>query len=241
MFLRCMRAAARLGLIVTSSLVATALLSPTLANGSLFSRGALIGERHHEIATQTNSASLFRAAGSGLFAPTRDQTHRLGAFEHAKQIDRLRQLIETAESRQHGYNAVQLAAKIKPPKRPTDMTIAEIYKWIDDTPKQHHAIGRYQFIPDTLRRLVKKRGISQSARFSPRVQDQLADILLAEAGLNKLKRGEMTRHDFMTRLAKIWAGFPTSTGKSYYDGYAGNKASISWEVFDAEMARIFPS
>lgn len=49
----------------------------------------------------------------------------------------------------------------------------------------------------------------------------------------------MTRRAFMNNLAKIWAGLPNDTGKSHYAGYAGNKASISWASFDAQMAQVF--
>jgi hypothetical protein len=52
--------------------------------------------------------------------------------------------------------------------------------------------------------------------------------------------GKMERHDFMNNLARIWAGLPNSSGKSHYEGYAGNKAVMTWDKFDAEMARIFP-
>ena len=68
----------------------------------------------------------------------------------------IRNIIGQAESPRVGYDAVQHGAAIKPPKRPTDMTIGEIYDWITATPGQPHAIGRYQFIPDTLRRVVTK-------------------------------------------------------------------------------------
>jgi hypothetical protein len=44
----------------------------------------------------------------------------------------------------------------------------------------------------------------------------------------------------MNNMAKIWAGLPTSNGKSHYDGYAGNKAMVTWARFDAVMARISP-
>lgn len=236
-----LRRCARFCVILMSSLTLTALLSPTLANGSLFSPKP----RNIQLASATtpsrNSASLFKAAGGGFFAAPKRTAPTVGALDQANQMGKLRHLIQTAESRHKGYDAVQLAAKIKPGKRPTQMTIAEIYSWIKKTPKQHHAIGRYQFIPETLRRLVKKRGLSHQTRFSPRVQDQLADILLLEAGLEEFQNGDMTRHAFMKKLAKIWAGFPTSTGKSYYHGKAGNKASITWATFDAEMAKIFPS
>ncbi len=44
----------------------------------------------------------------------------------------------------------------------------------------------------------------------------------------------------MNNLAEIWAGLPTTNGKSHYDGYAGNRATMSWAQFDAAMAQIFP-
>lgn len=154
-------------------------------------------------------------------------------------VARLRHLIAQAEAGRAGYDAVQHGARIKTPKRPTDMTIAEIYQWIDDTPGQPHAIGRYQFIPATLRRLVRASGIPTGATFSPAVQDALADILFVEAGYSRFTAGRMPREEFMHNLAKIWAGLPLPNGKSYYQGYAGNKATMSWAYFNGEMARIF--
>ena len=132
------------------------------------------------------------------------------------------------------------SATVKPARRPTELTLAEIYAWIDDTPGQNHAIGRYQFIPVTLRRLVEHVGAPLDAQFSPEVQDALADQLLREAGLAELLAGTMPRKTFMNRLAAIWAGLPTSSGKSRYHGHAGNKATMSWAHFEAEMAKFFP-
>jgi hypothetical protein len=50
----------------------------------------------------------------------------------------------------------------------------------------------------------------------------------------------MNRHQYMNNLAQIWAGLPTSSGKSHYHGFAGNRATMTWARFDAEMAKIFP-
>ena len=69
---------------------------------------------------------------------------------------------------------------------------------------------------------------------------RLADVLLVEAGYHAARSGDMSRTDFMNNLAKIWAGLPNSSGRSHYHGYAGNRASMTWARFDAEMARIFP-
>lgn len=159
----------------------------------------------------------------------------------APSIVALRSLIAKVEAGSQQYNAVVFSAHIKPPKLPTQMTLAEIYKWIDDTPGQNHAIGRYQFIPSTLRQLVRQLGVKPAAQFTPALQDRLADVLLEDAGLSRFLAGDLSRKGFMNNLAKIWAGLPNSSGKSHYAGIAGNKAGMSWSRFDKEMARIFPS
>ncbi|EBA15689.1 hypothetical protein RSK20926_13699 [Roseobacter sp. SK209-2-6] len=186
-------------------------------------------------AVQSQLASLFTGReGTSLF---RALPKKVGQ----NAVQRLLHLIASAEAGKAQYDAVQYAARIRPSKRPTEMTIAEIYAWIDATPGQQHAIGRYQMIPATLRRLVKKTGARRSDRFSPALQDRLAQQLLEEAGLGAVLAGEIGRRDFMHNLAKIWAGLPTASGKSYYHGLAGNKAVLSWARFDQEMAQIFPS
>jgi muramidase (phage lysozyme) len=121
------------------------------------------------------------------------------------------------------------------------MTVGEVYDWIKATPRQHHAIGRYQFIPKTLRRLVRITGAGRDQPFTPAYQDQLADILLAEAGIHRYHAREIGRVSFMNNLAKIWAGFPNSSGRSHYHGFAGNKATMTWAQFSQEMAAIYDS
>lgn len=193
-------------------------------SGADVSRGA--------VALRPAAASLFRGrASGGLFAPVQVLPSA------AKQ---LMTLIAGAEAGKAGYDAVQYGARIRPAKRPTEMTLEEIYQWIDDTPGQPHAIGRYQFIPATLRRLVRHQEVPLNKLFSTEVQDQLAHQLLEEAGLSDFLAAEMPRADFMLNLAKIWAGLPTSSGKSYYEGYAGNSAVYTWEYFDGRFRKIFP-
>lgn len=248
------RQSANIGFFLFLCVIAMSLITPALANGSLFAgQGrALLASQPTEVGAPRNTGSLFPSAAIGMRAPTTPRIanrvaaraatprHAQPLAPNASQIDQLRYLIQTAESRRDGYDAVQHGAKVKPGKRPTRMTIGEIYKWIDDTPKQPHAIGRYQFIPKTLRRLVKQLRLPPNTRFTPQVQDRLANILLTEAGLNQLQAGRISRKAFMKNLAKIWAGFPLPNGRSYYHGYAGNKASMSWASFNREMTRIFP-
>jgi len=195
-------------------------------------------------------ASLFVGRqGGSLFAPVPPREKPLvrgragGATRGGTGGDALallRALIGRAEAGRAGYDAVQHGAKIKPAKRPTQMTLQEIFDWIKATPGQMHAIGRYQFIPNTLRGLVVRAGVPADTVFSPALQDRLADMLLRDAGLADFRAGRLGRHAFMYNLAKIWAGLPTSTGASYYAGLAGNRSTITWVEFDTAMARIFP-
>lgn len=194
-----------------------------------------------------SAQSLFVGRNAdGFFAPRKivkatPAVLREPSVAQTDAVQRIRQLIGEAESRLHGYDAVQHGAKVKPKWAPTQMSIAQIYQWIDDTPGQPHAIGRFQFIPATLRRLVRQLGVEHSAIFTPELQDRLADALLREAGIQQFRSGEIGRHAFMNNLAKIWAGLPNATGKSHYHGYAGNKATMTWARFDQEMADIFPA
>ncbi|SEK21188.1 hypothetical protein [Pacificibacter marinus] len=152
---------------------------------------------------------------------------------------KLKSLIARAEAPHLGYDAVVKSAWRKPNDAPSQMRISEIYDWIGATPNQNHAIGRYQFIPTTLKRLVAKAGLHHDVPFNADTQDMLADLLLEEAGYTKFLSGQMPRHRFMNRLARIWAGLPTSNGRSYYHGHAGNRATISWAHYDDAMQMIF--
>ncbi len=183
------------------------------------------------VSMNPGAASLFRGRASGsLFA-----VPPVASMD----VARIMTVIASAEAGRANYDAVQHGAKIKPPLPPTNMTLAEIYDWIADTPGQPHAIGRYQFIPATLKRLVKNQEVPLHRSFSPDLQDQLAHQLIEEAGLSDFKAGRMAQEDFMNNLAKIWAGLPTSSGKSYYHNYAGNKATMSWDQYKARMDQIF--
>lgn len=195
----------------------------------------------HERQASLGTGSLFAGRREGgLFAPVapRAGAPLLGPVTGV--AAHLRNVIALAEAGPAGYDAVQHGARIRPPRAPTRMTLAEIFHWIADTPGQPHAIGRYQFIPDTLRMLVHRAGLPRHTRFSPDVQDRLADLLLRDAGLPELQAGAISRTRFMNNLAQIWAGLPTSSGRSHYHGYAGNKATMTWARFNREVARVLP-
>ncbi len=58
------------------------------------------------------------------------------------------------------------------------------------------AVGKYQFISGTLADILPKAGISPDEKFTPEVQDKLADVLLEEAGLSKYISGEVDADKF---------------------------------------------
>lgn len=224
------------GLCVGLGLIDPATADP--ATGSLFAARQPLFSMQTESRDAVSSASLFvdRAEG-GLFAalPGRlDAPLRRGGAKAAH----LRDLIARAEAGRAGYDAVQHGARVKPLRRPTDMTLQDIYDWIEATPGQPHAIGRYQFIPPTLRHSAARLDLPASTRFSPAVQDRLADLLLGDAGLMKVKAGEMSVDTFMLNLAKIWAGLPIPSGRSYYEGVAGNKATMTYEAYARQVRAI---
>lgn len=194
-------------------------------NGSLFPSGD----------TQTSgSAFSLVSSSTGLFAPLPRR-----AAPAQSQIAQLLDLIAAAEAGPAGYDAVQHGARVRPAQVPTQMTLGEIYAWIDATPGQPHAIGRYQFIPSTLREVARVRGFGPDVRFSPDVQDALALVLLERAGLRAFEAGELGQRAFMGNLAQVWAGLPLPNGRSYYQGVAGNQATMSWARFEAGMEGIW--
>jgi len=226
--------------LICAVLAWTVLGHPAGAN-DLFAARRPLFETTQAKQSEVTSPSLFIGnAEGGLFAalPGRlDAPLRDGGTKAAQ----LRDLIASAEAGPAGYDAIQHGASKKPGKRPTDMTLQEIYDWIAATPGQPHAIGRYQFIPATLRHSADRLGIPASARFSPAVQDQLADLLLGDAGLMKVQRGDISPEAFMLNLAKIWAGLPTASGNSYYHGVAGNKAVLSYDTYARQVLGVLGS
>ena len=154
-------------------------------------------------------------------------------------IDQLLTLISRAEAPFHGYDSIHLNARSHTPKQPSQMTIAEILNWVDTTPGQPHAIGRYQFIPDTLRYVTRALQIPSSTVFDGSTQDRLAIYLINGAGYSEFMSNRLTMDDFMDNLAKVWAGLPLASGRSAYHGYAGNRATITRDEYSSAMASIF--
>jgi len=207
----------------------------TAQHGSLF-----VSQSGAGLVASTSAGSLFqRASVPGFLTPLPDMEGAEPRSRMAPRVAALLDLIALAEAGTAGYDAVQHGARVRPTRPASKMSLDEVFGWIDATPGQPHAIGRYQFIPATLRRLVSIKGYPGTTRFSPEVQDQLALILLNEAGLEAFQARTLPRRAFMKNLARIWAGLPLPSGRSYYAGYAGNKATMSYARFEAGMREVF--
>lgn len=115
----------------------------------------------------------------------------------------------------------------------TDMTIAEIFalqKKMLASGRESTAVGKYQIVRDTLQGLVKKMGIDLNTKFNESTQDTLANELIKQNGYEDYKSGQVSAEKFLRRLARTFAGLPTSkAGLSAHEGIGSNKATITYE------------
>ena len=151
-----------------------------------------------------------------------------------------------------GYDDISgLIARHRYPAKPvTQMTIQEILDWQEsiDRFQDSEAVGRYQFMEDTLRGynndrsagpgnpLYARAGLSAGSLFNPENQDKMAIVLLNGRGLNRFLNGEISREQFANNLANEWASLPLVTGpnmgRSRYAGdSAGNRALTKVQEF----------
>ncbi|WNL51089.1 lysozyme [Synechococcus phage S-CREM2] len=93
-----------------------------------------------------------------------------------------------------------------------------------------YAVGRYQFIPKTLRYAVRVSDVSYGDKFNSDTQDKLFAALLnhKRPAVGSYIRGEHGNKNWaLNELAREWASVEYSYGRGYYDGYGGNRAKIS--------------
>lgn len=88
------------------------------------------------------------------------------------------------------------------------------------------AVGRYQIVRTTLRKLKKSMGLTDDMKFTPELQDMMALELLRGRGLDAWLAGKKSDKSFINSLAKEWASLPTSSGKGFYGGqHAGTSVA----------------
>jgi len=92
-----------------------------------------------------------------------------------------------------------------------------------------YAVGRYQFIPSTLRFALSKSNINLSSLFCEETQDKLMVSILKHKRplVYQYIKGEHDNINLaMDELAREWASIEYRNGRSYYSR-GGNKAKIS--------------
>jgi hypothetical protein len=161
------------------------------------------------------------------------------------------------------YNKLVTATSgkgITPEKPLTEMTLDEISKLQDEMKKSGQypstAVGKYQFLQDTLKGVSKQEGLTGETKFTPEVQEQLFTRTLKNRGLEEYQSGKMSKEEFQNNLAKEYASIPVATdvhrpagkgyeardikaGESYYVGVAGNKANMqSQSNIDKALERL---
>lgn len=143
----------------------------------------------------------------------------------------------------HGYDAVTGFAPFRPERPVTEMTIAEVMRWqerVKAAGSESTAVGRFQFVLDTLEFLTRAYEVPHDTVLNRRTQDYLARVLLHRCGFYD---PEAPIPELGDCLAGTWAALPIlSEGKrglSRYKGKANNHARTTPEVVEAVLAVRF--
>lgn len=113
--------------------------------------------------------------------------------------------------------------------------VIEMQRW------QIYAVGRYQFIPSTLRWAVNMSRVNELDMFTPEVQDTLMTtlILYKRPAIGAYLRSD---HDLLgwalNELAREWASVEYRNGRGFYDHVGGNRAHISRQEAAAVLQEI---
>lgn len=136
-----------------------------------------------------------------------------------------------------GFSDVYDLAPFGPPRPIEDLTIAEVLRYqesIREAGTKSSAVGRYQFIYDTLIWVVNDLGIDRSIVFDSEVQTLLARHLMYRCGFYD---PEKPVGPLGNCLASRWAALPLLTGpqvgQSVYRGVDDNKALV-----DPRLVRV---
>ena len=101
---------------------------------------------------------------------------------------------------------------------------------IDMQRNELYAVGRYQFIPSTLRWAVNHSSVDLLDMFTPEVQDKLATALIMykRPAVGAYIRGDHNLEGWaLNEMAKEWASIEYRNGRGFYDHIGGNRARIS--------------
>jgi len=167
-------------------------------------------------------------------SPKKVETETQVSPEFHEQIKPLADVIAKGEG---DYNAVNRGYAGDTPqgiegltgKEFSEFTIEQVIamqrKWL-------YAVGRYQFIPSTLRFAVETSKIDHKTKFTNETQDILfsALILYKRPSVGAYIRGDHNLLGWaLDDLAKEWASVEYRQGRGYHDHVGGNRAHITRE------------
>ena len=150
---------------------------------------------------------------------------RVQALANAGKFSPILDVIGKAEA-PGGYNQIFGRNREAPLN---SMTISDVFAFqrrMLQSGSESTAVGRYQFLRDTLKETVAALGIDpETTKFTPEVQDRLALALVGKP-LQAYADGRIDAETLADRLADKWAGLPLANGRSKYAGVGSNKATI---------------
>lgn len=110
----------------------------------------------------------------------------------------------------------------------TQLTVGEVLQRQQGPNRSFMAVGKYQFIPDTLKAAVKWSKVDLNAKFDANTQEKLFGYLISEEKrpiLNAYLTGKSKDvNGALDDLASEFASIPGPNGKGKYEGLAGNAA-----------------
>lgn len=179
--------------------------------------------------------------GSGVFSlPVAAVDAESGSYcENPDYIDpihvQLKPLADLLARGEGGYNSVNRGWAGDTPQGIKGLTGSSfagftVRQVVDMQARWLYAVGRYQFIPKTLRFAINSSSVSYSDKFTPETQDRLmaALVLYKRPIIITYLQGSHDDAGAAARaLAREWASVEYSYGRGYYDHVGGNRASIS--------------
>ena len=185
---------------------------------------------------------------AGVFSQPRPATvldHCPSGYEILAIHEQLKPLADLLARGEGDYNAVNRGYAGDTPqgfasltgKPMEETTVREIISmqrgWI-------YAVGRYQFIPVTLRFAVAMSSVDMEDKFTPDIQDRLmaALVLYKRPAIGAYLRNDHALIGWaLDELAKEWASVEYRNGRGFYDHIGGNRAHVTrkeaWEILQS--------
>jgi hypothetical protein len=140
-------------------------------------------------------------------------------------------VISKGESGSKGYNAYNqgTAGHSGPDRDFSKLTLGEVMK--EQSNRSIFAVGKYQMIPNTMKSAVETLKLDPNQKFTPELQEKIFAEYLAGHKRPQIKdyitgNGDLGKAHLAT--AQEWAAVAApGSNRSYYDGSAGNAASVS--------------